>query len=237
MSGDELEKMIEEAHGWRPDRPSLSQANCAGPTPEIRACVLDEVSAERRRQDAKWGEQNHSGGTKSDWWREFGIRASDAIEACNNSFTDGRGTWAHILIEEVAEAMDAEGSQLREELIQVAAVAVAWVESMDRRMKALEMRPNDGRSGRCGIRLGGGGGRMSHEDNLERFKLACPDGSVVDYWPSTLSGPVRVQVIGEPWLLSGHTPVVRLSHRPGCFSISHIQTVVQTGRWRGTMVP
>ncbi len=43
-------------------------------------------------------------------------------------------TWAHILTEEFYEAMAEEDqARLRAELIQVAAVAVAWIEQIDRR--------------------------------------------------------------------------------------------------------
>lgn len=69
--------------------------------------VLKMVREERKRQDAKWGEQNH------------------------DPFT-----WLTILMEEVGEASkDALETKLqgyREEMIQVAAVAVAAVESLDR---------------------------------------------------------------------------------------------------------
>jgi hypothetical protein len=42
-------------------------------------------------------------------------------------------TWAHILTEEFYEALaEADPEKLREELVQVAAVAVAWVECLDR---------------------------------------------------------------------------------------------------------
>ena len=42
--------------------------------------------------------------------------------------------WVGILMEEVGEAMQAQSaSALRAELIQVAAVAVSWVEAIDRR--------------------------------------------------------------------------------------------------------
>lgn len=77
--------------------------------------VLDHVAAERERQDEKWGEQNHL-----DW------------------------VWNAILMEEVGEAAEevlttafgaaAKGhGDLRSELVQVAAVAVAWIEAIDRR--------------------------------------------------------------------------------------------------------
>ncbi len=82
------------------------------------ANVLDEIEAERIRQDAKWGTQNH-----------------------------GLPVWTMILAEEVGEAareandyyfskdpsVSAEkGRNYRAELVQVAAVAVAMIESYDR---------------------------------------------------------------------------------------------------------
>jgi hypothetical protein len=46
---------------------------------------------------------------------------------CERAFREGRGTWAHVLLEEVAEAIDeTDPDRLRAELIQVAAVAVRW---------------------------------------------------------------------------------------------------------------
>lgn len=74
--------------------------------------ILVQVAAERQAQDAKWGEQNH---------------APD--------------TWVAVLTEEVGEYAQAalhwrfggpEGQNLRAELVQVAAVAVAIIECCDR---------------------------------------------------------------------------------------------------------
>jgi hypothetical protein len=94
--------------------------------------TLDEVAAERRRQIDKWGEQNHPDGVATtDVDR---VAADTARRACEQAFAAGLGTWRVILEEEVREAF-AESSveALRAELIQVAAVAVAWVEAIDRR--------------------------------------------------------------------------------------------------------
>ncbi|MGC4107907.1 MAG: hypothetical protein QM753_16410 [Thermomicrobiales bacterium] len=75
--------------------------------------VLHEVAGERARQDARWGEQNQE----------------DLV-------------WGAILGEEVGEVSRAilddragKGGNLRDELLQVAAVAVAWVECIDRRAR------------------------------------------------------------------------------------------------------
>jgi hypothetical protein len=96
------------------------------------AGVLAEVQAERERQDEQWGEQNHPDGT--------GIApaqtelADNAKATCQQAFAEGRGDWAHILFEEVREALaESDPVKLRAELVQVAAVAVAWVAAIDRR--------------------------------------------------------------------------------------------------------
>jgi len=78
--------------------------------------VVKEIIEEREKQDAKWGEQNHS-----------------PIE------------WVSILTEEVGEVAkaaleshfkhknkDHSYTEYRKELVQVAAVAIAMLESLDR---------------------------------------------------------------------------------------------------------
>ena len=71
--------------------------------------VLQRVELERYHQHRKFGNQNH---------------LSDL-------------TWGHILMEEVGEACKAvlknRGIELRDEVNQVAAVAVAWAESLEER--------------------------------------------------------------------------------------------------------
>lgn len=98
--------------------------------PARLVAVLAEVAAERRRQDERWGEQNHQDGTGS-------AHAAEAVLArkeCDRAARAGELTWRHILLEEIAEAgAEHDPGILREELIQVAAVAVAWAEALDRR--------------------------------------------------------------------------------------------------------
>lgn len=92
--------------------------------------VLQAVAEEREAQDAKWGEQNHPDGTGSDvfkWLAEGKKRQTDTSAAL------GELTYRDILEEEMYEAFaESDTAKLREELIQVAAVAVAWVEKIDR---------------------------------------------------------------------------------------------------------
>lgn len=94
--------------------------------------VLSEVLAERIRQDDRWGEQNHPDGTGVT--PEQIKLAENAKAMCQQAFAEGRGDWAHVLFEEVREALAESGlPQLRAELVQIAAVAVAWIEAIDRR--------------------------------------------------------------------------------------------------------
>lgn len=94
------------------------------------ARILDEVEAERYRQDEKWGQQNHPNGTGETRQR---VDADECRAVCQRNFARGDGTWHDVLLEEVAEAFaERETAKLREELVQVAAVAVAWIECLDR---------------------------------------------------------------------------------------------------------
>ena len=99
------------------------------------------VRAERERQDERWGEQNHDDGTGEPGDAEN----RDLIrERCEANFYVGAGTWRHILDEEVAEAYaETDPWKLRRELVQVAAVAMAWVECIDRRTIAASLAAHE----------------------------------------------------------------------------------------------
>lgn len=98
--------------------------------------ILAEIHAERIRQDAKWGEQNHPNGTGPGALRDVadtGTTADAAKGHCDRMFAEGRGTYMDILWEEFAEAVEERDPvKLRAELVQVAAVAEAWIEKIDR---------------------------------------------------------------------------------------------------------
>lgn len=112
------------------------------PGPTERA--LQEVAVERATQDAKWGEQNHPNGTGPDLPIlrltdvNLDLRTGEELAGIFRRRTDdrakcGRLSYMDILLEEVFEATaEADVTHLRTELIQVAAVAVAWVEKIDR---------------------------------------------------------------------------------------------------------
>lgn len=93
--------------------------------------ALAHVAEERDRQDAKWGEQNYPNGTGDVQLQD---KAKLQRGKTTRLFRQGAGTWRDILEEEVAEALaESDPALLREELVQVAAVAVAWIEAIDRR--------------------------------------------------------------------------------------------------------
>jgi hypothetical protein len=101
--------------------------------PTFLSWVEGDVRREREAQTDKWGEQNHPDGTGP----EYGIGQDQAHawrEVCQLAAANGTLTWRHVIQEEFFEALAEEDpDKLRTELIQVAAVAMTWVEAIDRR--------------------------------------------------------------------------------------------------------
>lgn len=99
--------------------------------------VMADVTRERARQDELWGEQNHRDGTGPDG-TVMGVSFASLAEmmraATNQAARNGTLAWVHIFGEEALEAIaESDPAKLRAELIQVAAVAVAWAAAIDRR--------------------------------------------------------------------------------------------------------
>jgi len=93
--------------------------------------VLDDVYFEREAQDRRFGEQNLPDGINRP---EDHANHVLAKLTCENKTSAGCCTWRDVLTEELCEAYDARTeNELRMELKQVAAVAVAWIEALDRR--------------------------------------------------------------------------------------------------------
>lgn len=105
----------------------------------VKAGTLLKVIMEREAQDAKWGPQDHqdlSGGVGNrELWQDLWAR--ELVEARGNEavMRDSKKLgWDLILLEEVFEALSADTEDERiEELIQVVAVGVAWIEAIQRR--------------------------------------------------------------------------------------------------------
>jgi len=105
-------------HGRKPDNLTTTTA------------VLNEVYRERQAQAKKWGLQDHPDGTDIAY---KGLRNHYQM-VCDIHHTTGKGTWLDILMEETYEAFTEENeTSLRAELVQCAAVTIAWIEAIDRR--------------------------------------------------------------------------------------------------------
>ena len=120
----------------------------ANPGPVEAHPVVVEVAAERARQTAKHGDESHlpdgtgpercltdlphfQGHARHD---HLAAWAKARTDAASQSQGDGSITFEHILTEEWAEAIAEQDPQaLRAELVQVAAVAVQWIEALDLR--------------------------------------------------------------------------------------------------------
>ena len=112
---------------------------------ESTVAVLAEVGIERARQQAKHGDQTDlPDGTgpllKIDvgWTHPtaeyLAKRMTDRTNAASRNEGDGTVTFEQILTEEWAEAIaESDPARLRAELVQVAAVAVQWIEAIDGR--------------------------------------------------------------------------------------------------------
>ncbi len=80
---------------------------------QLRAPIFNAIRQERKRQDAKWGDQ--SGNAPTVWATVLAEEVGEAAQAA-----------LHVQFEHELTIAD-----LRKELIEVAAVAVAWVEAID----------------------------------------------------------------------------------------------------------
>lgn len=89
----------------------------------VRPEHVELIDMERFRQDQKWGDQ--SGNDPAVWATVLSEECGEAAQAAlhvqfHHGFADGEAAIDH----------------LRTELVQVAAVAVAWLEAIDRRLLA-----------------------------------------------------------------------------------------------------
>ena len=104
--------------------------------------ILELIRQERERQIRKWGQQDHADlppSQRPEWIHEVRLIERTDLLRAHYEVADEQGdmNWAMIPLEEVGEAIDEAkaGSDfdLRNELIQVAAVAAAWAEAIERR--------------------------------------------------------------------------------------------------------
>jgi hypothetical protein len=99
---------------------------------------LGEAEAELKRQDERWGQQDHPDASMEldGFPAILGPHRTLAVIRSQESLSRERGRlgWDLILLEEVYEALSEPDNDRRcEELIQVAAVALQWVQAIRRR--------------------------------------------------------------------------------------------------------
>lgn len=121
-------------------------------TTERTAAALAAVAEERRRQVERWGDGGHPDVGAVYWHNHPVLDATETLRGIVELGKDepGGAGWLEILLEEVGEARTAAEvgasvdvadraawrARLRGELVQVAAVAVAWVEHIDASARA-----------------------------------------------------------------------------------------------------
>lgn len=108
--------------------------------------VLLQVMDERQRQVERYGQNDDlddGTGPETRWLAPFSAEPAAAIEKIlRNDYEDyeeetGKPTWVHLIREEVAEAFqENDPERLEAELLQVAALCVSWVETLQRRRSA-----------------------------------------------------------------------------------------------------
>lgn len=105
-----------------------------------RLMLLNRVAQEMERQVAKWGTQDHVSSYGYDVLDDIAHpTAQDAKDLCDGIVAGtirGQLSWTDIFLEEVLEAREeavaGDLEALKEELIQCAAVALSWVQSIER---------------------------------------------------------------------------------------------------------
>lgn len=101
-----------------------------------RAAIYDAIDVERERQEAKFPNQHLPSAQVGGFPPRFISSAQQARRWTDASHQAGTLSWTDVFVEEAAEAVDAaeEGDLpgLRQELVQVIAVCVRWLEDLDR---------------------------------------------------------------------------------------------------------
>lgn len=109
--------------------------------------VLHGIYEERLRQDQKWGVQTHlhthpslleAADPEKSVAEFYDVPTETEVKlSVETAVKQGDLTWGDILLEEVVEALTVRDNKalLRKELVQVAAVATAWIEQIDRESK------------------------------------------------------------------------------------------------------
>jgi hypothetical protein len=94
--------------------------------------IYEEIDAEVLRAHMKHGDQSALP-DQGDFDPGF-IGEDSARTICDRAFEEGQGSWSVVALEEFAEVTSApDDAARREELVQLAAVAVRWIQAIDAR--------------------------------------------------------------------------------------------------------
>ena len=112
-----------------------------GGRPWQPSSVLGRVIAERRRQDADWPDDDHLEDRTGPWERLFGgwdgahfSQICEHVKRRNDAPAFAETGWSDLLLEEVFEAcQETEPQRIVAELIQTAALAIKWAETIESR--------------------------------------------------------------------------------------------------------
>lgn len=116
---------VSEAWSWRPV--------------DQRVAVLEVVAEADRGRRLFPKAVDYPDGTRNGGMNL--VQREQAKNACDRAAREDRCTFAHVLAEEFWEAMcEEDRDALRTELVQVAAVALQWIENLDARMAAEPLR-------------------------------------------------------------------------------------------------
>lgn len=146
--------------------------------------IAEDVLVERQRQDDKWkGDgQSHPNGTGDPF---DGDEARYAEQRTDIAAQEGELTWRLILEEEVAEAFaESDDDALRKELVQVSAVAQAWIKDIDRRkLTSLQFAP-------------------------QVVEPVLPQRTFTPTWPAGRIGDLGARVVESPYVPEGQVFVM-----------------------------
>ncbi|MCZ4611597.1 hypothetical protein O3S80_49215 [Streptomyces sp. Lzd4kr] len=126
------------AEQQQPATPTAQPQTPGTPATPATPHVLTEIGYERTRQDAALGQQDHRDGTGPEQQLLPGWNALDLAHfvrsTCHLNTQMGIASWRDIFSEQVCKALITHDSaRLRAELVRTAALAVNWIEAIDRR--------------------------------------------------------------------------------------------------------
>jgi hypothetical protein len=109
--------------------------------------IINEIKKRRKEQNEKFGVSSHpcldqtllnreGSCTPQRMCEEYHIPSENVAKYnCDNAFYKNQGTWAHIAVEELSEIVsEFDLHKRRNEIIDLAAVCIAWLEDIDNKI-------------------------------------------------------------------------------------------------------